>query len=30
MKPVKKGCEMTRVELARYVDQSVLEPEFTQ
>ena len=30
MKPVKRACEMTSVELARYVDQSVLKPEFTQ
>ena len=30
MNPVKKAREMTSVELARYVDQSVLKPEFTQ
>ncbi len=30
MKPEKKACEMTVKELARYIDQSVLKPEFTQ
>jgi deoxyribose-phosphate aldolase len=30
MKPDKKACEMTARELARYIDQSVLKPEFTQ
>ena len=30
MKPNKKASEMTRRELARYIDQSVLKPEFTQ
>lgn len=30
MKPVKKACEMTVKELAAYIDQSVLKPEFTQ
>ncbi len=30
MKPVKKAAEMTRKELAAYIDQSVLKPEFTQ
>jgi deoxyribose-phosphate aldolase len=30
MKPVKKAAEMTRAELAAYIDQSVLKPEFTQ
>ncbi|NCB32532.1 MAG: deoxyribose-phosphate aldolase [Erysipelotrichia bacterium] len=29
MKPVKKASEMTAKELARYIDQSVLKPEFT-
>ncbi|OCN05868.1 2-deoxyribose-5-phosphate aldolase [Erysipelotrichaceae bacterium MTC7] len=29
MKPSKKANEMTRAELARYIDQSVLKPEFT-
>ncbi len=29
MKPMKKACEMTRAELAAYIDQSVLKPEFT-
>lgn len=29
MKPTKKACEMTEKELARYIDQSVLKPEFT-
>ena len=30
MKPNKKASEMTVRELARYIDQSVLKPEFTQ
>ncbi|MBR4695514.1 MAG: deoxyribose-phosphate aldolase [Selenomonadaceae bacterium] len=30
MKPTKKAVEMTAKELARYIDQSVLKPEFTQ
>lgn len=30
MKPVKKASEMTVQELGRYIDQSVLKPEFTQ
>lgn len=30
MKPNKKACEMTTRELAAYIDQSVLKPEFTQ
>lgn len=30
MKPTKKASEMTVKELARYIDQSVLKPEFTQ
>ena len=30
MKPTKKAAEMTARELARYIDQSVLKPEFTQ
>ncbi len=30
MKPTKKASEMTRAELAKYIDQSVLKPEFTQ
>lgn len=30
MKPAKKACEMTVKELAAYIDQSVLKPEFTQ
>ena len=30
MKPTKKACEMTAKELGRYIDQSVLKPEFTQ
>ncbi len=30
MKPQKKACEMTVKELAAYIDQSVLKPEFTQ
>ena len=30
MKPAKKASEMTVKELARYIDQSVLKPEFTQ
>ena len=30
MKPEKKASEMTRAELAAYIDQSVLKPEFTQ
>ena len=30
MKPTKKACEMTVQELGRYIDQSVLKPEFTQ
>ena len=29
MKPIKKAIEMTPVELASYIDQSVLKPEFT-
>ena len=29
MKPCKKACEMTAAELGRYIDQSVLKPEFT-
>ena len=29
MKPVKKASEMTPAELGRYIDQSVLKPEFT-
>ena len=29
MKPTKKAAEMTVKELARYIDQSVLKPEFT-
>lgn len=29
MKPAKKAIEMTPAELARYIDQSVLKPEFT-
>ena len=29
MKPVKKAAEMTPAELGRYIDQSVLKPEFT-
>lgn len=29
MKPTKKACEMTVAELASYIDQSVLKPEFT-
>jgi len=29
MKPTKKACEMTAAELARYIDHSVLKPEFT-
>lgn len=30
MKPIKKASEMTVAELASYIDQSVLKPEFTQ
>jgi deoxyribose-phosphate aldolase len=30
MKPTKKASEMSRNELAAYIDQSVLKPEFTQ
>lgn len=30
MKPAKKACEMSVKELAAYIDQSVLKPEFTQ
>ena len=30
MKPTKKAADMTVRELARYIDQSVLKPEFTQ
>ena len=30
MKPTKKAAEMSVKELARYIDQSVLKPEFTQ
>lgn len=30
MKPVKKAKEMSRKELAQYIDYSVLKPEFTQ
>lgn len=30
MKPIKKASEMTQKELARYVDYSVLKPEFTE
>lgn len=30
MKPKKKACEMSVKELAAYIDQSVLKPEFTQ
>jgi len=30
MKPVRKASEMSRAELAAYIDQSVLKPEFTQ
>ena len=29
MKPLKKAAEMTPAELGRYIDQSVLKPEFT-
>ena len=29
MKPTKKACEMSVKELGRYIDQSVLKPEFT-
>ena len=29
MQPTKKAAEMTERELARYIDQSVLKPEFT-
>ena len=29
MSPIKKAAEMTERELARYIDQSVLKPEFT-
>ena len=30
MKPMVKACEMTTAELAAYIDQSVLKPEFMQ
>src|SRR5574344_1632463 len=30
MKPTKKASEMSRKELASYIDQSVLKPEFSQ
>jgi deoxyribose-phosphate aldolase len=30
MKPLKRACEMRVSELAAYIDQSVLKPEFTQ
>lgn len=30
MKPAKKAADMTVIELAQYIDQSVLKPEFTQ
>lgn len=30
MKPMKKAADMTVKELARYIDQSVLKPEFTE
>jgi deoxyribose-phosphate aldolase len=30
MKPTKKASEMSKAELAAYIDQSVLKPEFTQ
>jgi deoxyribose-phosphate aldolase len=30
MKPIKKASEMTVKELGKYIDQSVLKPEFTQ
>lgn len=30
MKPIRKAAEMTKRELASYIDQSVLKPEFTQ
>ncbi len=30
MKPTKKASEMSAIELASYIDQSVLKPEFTQ
>ena len=30
MKPIRKASEMSRAELAAYIDQSVLKPEFTQ
>ena len=30
MKPTKKASEMSVTELAAYIDQSVLKPEFTQ
>ena len=30
MKPIKKANEMTQEELARYIDYSVLKPEFTE
>ena len=30
MKPTKKAAEMTVKELAAYIDQSVLKPEFTE
>ena len=29
MKPAKKAADMTVAELAAYIDQSVLKPEFT-
>lgn len=29
MSPIKKAAEMTERELARYIDQSVLKPEFS-
>lgn len=29
MKPTRKACEMSAEELGRYIDQSVLKPEFT-
>ena len=30
MKPEKKAIDMTKTELAAYIDQSVLKPDFTQ
>ena len=30
MKPAKKAADMTVAELAKYIDQSVLKPEFTE